>query len=102
MELVKFYFIIVLFSVFGLAFVMMGNNVMWVEGVLNMVMFMMMVLVVVNLILDLVFIVWLDWGIEGVVWAIILFYYVSGGFMLWFFFLGRLELMLYWSSMVFD
>lgn len=102
MEPAKSYFTIVLLSVPGLAFAMMGNNVMRAEGAPNMAMFTMMVPAVANLILDPIFVVWLDWGIEGAAWATTLSYYASGGFTLWFFLSGRSELTLYRSSMALD
>jgi putative MATE family efflux protein len=102
MEPAQSYFTIVLLSVPGLAFAMMGNNVMRAEGAPNMAMFTMMVPAVANLILDPIFIVWLDWGIEGAAWATTLSYYASGGFTLWFFLSGRSELTLYRSSMILE
>jgi putative MATE family efflux protein len=94
------YFSIVLLSVPGLAFAMMGNNVMRAEGEPKMAMYIMMVPAIANLILDPIFIVWLDWGIAGAAWATTLAYYASGGVSLWFFLSGRSELTLYRDSMM--
>jgi len=101
-EPARAYFSITLLSVPGLAFAMMGNNVMRAEGEPKIAMYVMMVPAIVNLILDPIFIVWLGWGIEGAAWATTLAYYASGGYTLWYFLSGRSELTLYRSSMVLD
>lgn len=53
----------------------------------------MMVLVIVNLVLDFIFIVWFDMGLVGVGWVIIIVYCSVVGFISWYFFVsGCLEM----------
>lgn len=94
------YFRIILLGVPGLALAMMSNNVMRAEGQPKMAMTSMIVPAVVNLILDPIFIIWLDWGMAGAAWATTISYYASAGFTLWFFFTGRSELRLFKESLL--
>ncbi|MCB9304377.1 MAG: MATE family efflux transporter [Lewinellaceae bacterium] len=98
----KEYFNIILAGVPGLAWSMMGNNVMRAEGRPKMAMLSMMVPAVANLILDPIFIIGLGWGLAGAAWATTISYYLSGAFTFWFFFSGRSELRLYRSSMILE
>jgi putative MATE family efflux protein len=96
----KSYFVIILAGVPALAWAMMSNNVMRAEGEPNMAMLSMMIPAVVNLILDPIFIIWLDWGLEGAAWATTISYYMSAAFTFWFFLSGRSELKVDRSSLV--
>lgn len=95
----KTYFSIILMGVPGLGWAMMSNNVMRAEGEPKMAMYSMMIPAVVNIILDPIFIVWLDMGMEGAAWATTISYYMSASFTLWFFLSGRSELKFFWSSL---
>lgn len=98
----KSFFIIILLGVPGLAWAMMSNNVMRAEGEPKMAMLSMMIPAVVNIVLDPIFIIWLDWGLEGAAWATTISYYCSAGFSFWFFFSGRSELRLFRSSLILE
>lgn len=95
----KTYFSIILLGVPGLGWSMMSNNVMRAEGEPKMAMLTMMIPAVVNLILDPIFIVWLDMGLTGAALATTISYYMSALFTLWFFLSGRSELEVFWSSL---
>ena len=88
----KEYFYIILLGVPALAWAMMSNNVMRAEGEPKMAMWSMMIPALANLILDPVFIIWLDWGLEGAAWATTISYYMSAAFTTWFFSSGQSEL----------
>lgn len=79
------YFSIVLIGVPFLAFAMMSNNVIRAEGHPRVAMFVIMIPAVVNMILDPVFIIWLEMGIAGAAWATTISYVSSAGFAVWFF-----------------
>ena len=99
LPIAKQYFSIILLGVPGLGWSMMSNNVMRAEGEPKMAMLTMMIPAIANLILDPIFIIWLDWGIEGAAWATTISYYMSASFTLWFFLSGRSELKIYWNSL---
>lgn len=86
------YFRIILIGVPALAWAMMSNNVMRAEGEPRMAMLSMMIPAVANIILDPIFIIYLDMGLEGAGWATTISYYLSAAFALWFFLAGRSEL----------
>ncbi len=88
------YFTILLYSVPFLAWAMMSNNVIRSEGAPKVAMFTLIVPAVVNMILDPIFIIGLDWGIAGAAWATALSYMASAFFTLWFFLSGRSEIKL--------
>ena len=96
----KSYFRIILIGVPCLAWTMMSNNVMRAEGEPNMAMLSMMIPAVVNIILDPIFIIVLDWGLEGAAWATTISYFMSAGFSLWFFLFGPSELKIFRNSMI--
>lgn len=96
------YFTIILIGVPALAWAMMSNNVMRAEGKPKMAMLSMMIPAVANIILDPIFIIVLDWGLEGAAWATTISYYLSAVFTLWFFFLGSSEIKLSWSMLLPD
>ncbi|MEH0008028.1 MAG: MATE family efflux transporter [Flavobacteriales bacterium] len=68
------YFTIVLIGVPSLAFAMVGNKVIRAEGNSKMAMVVMLVGAILNLVLDVVFIKFLNWGIAGAAWATSLSY----------------------------
>lgn len=86
------YFRIILLGVPCLAWMMMANNVMRAEGQPRFAMVAMVLPAIVNIILDPIFIIALDWGLEGAAWATTFSYYLSAGFSLWYFLLGPSEL----------
>ncbi len=88
----KEYFEIVLIGVPFLAFAMMSNNVIRAEGYPRIAMFVILIPAVVNMILDPVFIVWLDMGIAGAAWATTISYISSAGFAVWFFVKGKSQM----------
>lgn len=92
MDPAKRYFQIILLGVPCLAWMMMANNVMRAEGQPRFAMIAMVLPAIVNIILDPIFIIVLDWGLEGAAWATTLSYYLSAGFSLWYFLLGPSEL----------
>ncbi len=94
LEPAKAYFTILLYSVPFLAWAMMSNNVIRSEGASKIAMFTLIVPAVMNMILDPIFIVWFEWGIEGAAWATSIAYMCSASFTLWYFLSGRSELLL--------
>ncbi len=93
------YFNIVLFGIPALAWAMMSNNTMRAEGKPKMAMLSMMIPAIVNIVLDPVLIIWLEMGLRGAAWATTISYFASALFTCWFFFTGRSELQLSWSSL---
>ena len=87
----KTYFGIILIGVPFLAWAMMTNSVIRAEGAPKVAMFTMLIPAILNLILDPIFIVWLEWGIAGAAWATTISYIASGLFTFWFFFSGNSE-----------
>lgn len=88
----KTYFGIILLGVPCLAFAMMGNNVMRSEGQPKMAMITMLIPAIANIILDPIFIIYLDMGIAGAAWATTISYYLAATWILWYFLSGRSEL----------
>ena len=88
------YFTIVLIGVPFLAWAMMSNNVIRAEGYPRIAMLTIMIPAVVNIILDPVFIVWLDMGIAGAAWATTISYMASAAFATWFFLWGDSQMKL--------
>ncbi len=88
----KAYFQITLMGIPFLAWAMMSNNVMRAVGAPKMAMFVLLVPAFLNILLDPIFIVLLEWGIEGAAWATTFSYIGSAVFALWFFFSGKSEL----------
>ncbi|MEX0686144.1 MAG: MATE family efflux transporter [Balneolales bacterium] len=84
----EIYFGIVLLGVPFLGWAMMSNNVIRAEGFPKTAMMILVVPAVVNIILDPIFIVWLDMGIAGAAWATSLSYLSSAIFAGWFFWAG--------------
>ena len=86
------YFEIVLLGTPFLAWAMMSNNVIRAEGFPRIAMLTIMIPAVVNIILDPVFIIWLDMGIAGAAWATTISYIASALFATWFFVKGDSQL----------
>src|SRR5690554_2382337 len=83
------YFNILLFGVPFLAWSMMSNNVIRAEGYPRVAMFAMIIPAILNIILDPIFIVALDMGIEGAAWATTISYMGSAAFTLRHFIYGK-------------
>ncbi len=86
------YFLIILIGVPFLAWAMMTNSVIRAEGAPKVAMFTMLIPAILNLILDPIFIIWLEWGIAGAAWATTISYIASALFTFWYFFSGRSEM----------
>lgn len=93
------YFQIVLIGVPFLAWAMMSNNVIRAEGFPRIAMFTLIIPAVFNLILDPIFIIALEMGIEGAAWATTISYIASAVFTTWFFVLGKSEMVLNLKSL---
>jgi len=85
----KDYFSIILIGIPFLAWAMMSNNVIRAEGYPKVAMYTLIVPAVFNIILDPIFIVWLDMGLKGAAWATTISYIASAGYTLWFFMFGK-------------
>lgn len=90
----KEYFYYVLIGVPFLAWAMMANNVIRAEGYPKVAMVTLIVPAIVNLILDPIFIGYLDWGMRGAAYATTIGYISSAVFTAWFFFFGKSTLKL--------
>lgn len=90
----KSYFYIVLIGIPFLAWAMMANNNIRAVGFPKIAMFILIVPAVSNIVLDFVFIVGLDWGIEGAAWATTLSYIASATYATYFFIFGKSKLTL--------
>lgn len=88
------YFQILLPAIPALAWSMMSNNVIRAEGHPRKAMMTLLIPAVVNLILDPIFIVYLEMGIEGAAWATSISYFASALFTLHFFVFGASEMRL--------
>lgn len=88
----KTYFKIVLLGVPFLGWAMMSNNVIRAEGFPRIAMLTIMIPALVNIILDPIFIIWLDMGLAGAAWATTISYIASAIFATWFFLRGDSQL----------
>lgn len=88
------YFTIVLIGAPFLAWAMMSNNVIRAEGFPRIAMLTIMIPAVVNIILDPIFIIWLDMGLKGAAWATTISYIISAFFATWFFLKGDSQMKL--------
>ncbi len=88
------YFSIVLYGVPFLAWAMMSNNVIRAEGYPREAMLTLVVPAVVNIVLDPIFIIGFDMGIEGAAWATTLSYIASATYTTWFFTRGKSQMKL--------
>jgi putative MATE family efflux protein len=96
----KVYFSITLIGVPALAWAMMANSAIRAEGQAKMAMVTMLIPAILNMILDPIFIIWFDWGLEGAAWATAIAYFSSGAFTAWFlFFSGRSELKIFVANL---
>ena len=85
MEPAKEFFIPVLYGVPFLALCMMGNTVIRAEGKPKFAMIAMIIPAFSNIILDIVFIKFLNWGMFGAALATSISYFMCFTFILWFF-----------------
>jgi putative MATE family efflux protein len=86
------YFGILLIGIPFLAWAMMSNNIIRAEGKPKFAMLVMMIPAVSNIILDAVFIVYLNWGIMGAAWATTISYILSAVYAFGFFAFRKSEL----------
>ncbi len=88
----KEYFIYILPTIPFLAWAMMCNSIIRAEGQPKIAMWTMLIPAFINLILDPIFIIWMDKGLAGAAWATAFGYVGSGLFTLWHFVSGRSSL----------
>jgi putative MATE family efflux protein len=88
----KIYYTIVLYGVPFLALSMMGNSVIRAEGKPKFAMYALMIPSVGNIVLDIVFIKYLDMGMAGAAWATTGSYVLCFVFIFWFFASDKSEL----------
>jgi len=86
------YFRILLPATPLLGFIMLANNVLRAEGKPTVAMMAMLIPAIVNVILDPIFIAYLDWGIKGAAWATVFSYIGSAGYLFYFIVSGKSEL----------
>ncbi|TXD52591.1 MULTISPECIES: MATE family efflux transporter [unclassified Polaribacter] len=86
------YFGVIIYGVPFLAFAMMGNPVIRAEGKPKFAMYAMMVPAVLNILLDILFIKFFDWGMYGAGLATSLSYASCGLYILYFFLSSKSEL----------
>lgn len=94
------YFSIILIGVPPLAWAMMTNNVIRAVGAPRVAMRVLIIAAVVNMILDPVFIVWLDWGMTGAGWATTIAYICSAVFTAGFFIIRDTGLRFHLSALI--
>lgn len=97
LEPAQSYFRYLLPSVPALAWSMMSNNVIRAEGHPRRAMYTMVIPAILNLILDPIFIIVLDMGLEGAALATTISYFGSALYTASFFVLGPSEMSLSWS-----
>jgi putative MATE family efflux protein len=88
----KIYYTIVLYGVPFLALSMMGNSVIRAEGKPKFAMYALMIPSVGNIVLDIVFIKYLNMGMAGAAWATTGSYVLCFVFIFWFFASNKSEL----------
>ena len=88
----KIYYTIVLYGVPFLALSMMGNSVIRAEGKPKFAMYALMIPSIGNIVLDIVFIKFLNMGMAGAAWATTGSYILCFMFILWFFASDKSEL----------
>jgi putative MATE family efflux protein len=86
------YYLITMIGVPFLSLAMTGNNNLRAEGKANQAMMVLLIPSILNMILDAIFIVYMDMGIEGAAWATSFSYMSSGLFIILYFLSGRTEL----------
>jgi len=88
----KIYYTIVLYGVPFLALSMMGNSVIRAEGKPKFAMYALMIPSVGNIVLDIIFIKYLNMGMSGAAWATTGSYFLCFIFIFWFFVSDKSEL----------
>jgi len=88
----KEYFMTLLPGIPFLAWAMMSNNVFRAEGQPKIAMFTMLIPAFINLILDPIFIIWLDWGLIGAAAATSIAYISGGTFAFGYFLFGSTQM----------
>lgn len=96
------YFEIILIGIPFLAWAMMSNNIIRAEGHPKIAMMTLLLPAIINIVLDPIFIVFLDMGIAGAAWATTLSYIASALFTTWFFVLGPSDMKITWQSLRLD
>ncbi|MGK0285493.1 MAG: putative MATE family efflux protein, partial [Salibacteraceae bacterium] len=99
MEPAKEYYHIILLGVPFLAPAMMGNNIIRAQGFPKIAMNIMLVPAIANLILDPIFIYFLDWGLAGAAWATSFSYLLSFLYALNFLTSSKNELKITWNHL---
>ena len=93
-SLARTYYFIVVIGVPILGFCMMGNNTIRAEGKPRHAMYAMVLPSISNLVLDVVFIRYLNMGMEGAAWATTLSYAICGAYIFYFFWSDKSDLKL--------
>jgi len=96
----KIYYTIVLYGVPFLALSMMGNTVIRAEGKPKYAMYAMMIPSVGNIVLDIIFIKYLNMGMGGAAWATTGSYVLCFVFVVWFFSSNKSELKINFSDLI--
>ncbi|MDA8904202.1 MATE family efflux transporter, partial [bacterium] len=96
----KIYYTIVLYGVPFLALSMMGNSVIRAEGKPKFAMYALMIPSVGNIVLDIIFIKYLNMGMAGAAWATTGSYVLCFIFIFWFFASDKSELKLKFHHLV--
>lgn len=86
------YFAMVIFGVPFLAFAMMGNPVIRAEGKPKFAMYAMIIPAILNIVLDIIFIKFFDWGMTGAGLATFISFASIGLYILYFFLSNKSEL----------
>ncbi len=102
MQPAKMYYHIILIGVPFLAPAMAGNNVIRAQGFPKVAMNIMLVPAIANLILDPIFIYFLDWGLAGAAWATSISYFLSFSYSVYFLSSKKSELKINWSHLKLD
>ncbi len=97
-EPAKIYYTIVLYGVPVLGLAMMGNSVIRAEGKPKFAMVAMIIPSVGNLLMDYIFIKWMDMGMHGAAWASTGSYILCLGYIVWFFLSKHSELKIRFSD----
>ena len=96
------YYHIILLGIPFLAPAMMANNVIRAQGFPKVAMNIMLVPAIANLILDPIFIYFLEWGLAGAAWATIISYFLSFLYAVHFLASSKSELKIKWSHLSLD
>ncbi|MCD4817420.1 MAG: MATE family efflux transporter [Candidatus Cloacimonetes bacterium] len=85
----KDYMQIILFGTILFSFAMTTNNVLRAEGKAKLAMTTMIISSLMNIILDYIFIIVLDWGIKGAAWATVSAQFISATFIIFYIQFGK-------------